>query len=447
MNDLERDLHELFDQRARDVDPEVLAPEPVLRRGRRRQARTAAVGVIAGVAVLAVAFVAVGNLREPDRSTPASTRPRHCPNARPSSVACPVDAPAGWTLIDDSPLAALLPTSTQSCSFSGSGTAVAANGSPIADSPQPEPSQSCSSEPVSPLPALPVLQLANFEIPLMQTVCGLGDNDPAATLPANGVAVYVVAFPVPSNADGSDTSFAEGCGPGAWTMTQFFSADRTIRYTAIFLQGSEASPEDTTFASDYINSLDGTNVIPTTWDSPRGPGYVLVAGGTEQEGWRLEAGIASFANDGRPMPASIFVTTAPGAEKAKADATLFNSEGVDLVGDQVVQHGNLAEGFTGVDVVDPDGAVTHADVYAWPQDLLRIAGSHAFDGAGGIWVATPPQEGDVTFIPGADSQTDASSAGDTRRQQAAHTHGRQRQPGDLRARSRATTGRSSSTTE
>ena len=239
----------------------------------------------------------------------------------------------------------------------------------------------------------------------MQTVCGLGDNDPAATLPANGVAVYVVALPVPSNADGSDTSFAEGCGPGAWTMTQFFSADRTIRYAAIFLQGSEASPEDTAFASDYINSLDGTNVIPTTGDSPRGPGYVLASGGTEQEGWRLEAGIASFANDGRPMPASIFVTTAPGAEKAKADATLFNSEDVDLVGDQVVQHGNLAEGFTGVDVAGPDGAVTHADVYAWPQDLLTIAGSHAFDGAGGIWVATPPQEGDVTFIPETDSQT------------------------------------------
>ena len=98
------------------------------------------------------------------------------------------------------------------------------------------------------------------------------------------------------------------------------------------------------------------------------------------------------------MPASIFVTTAPGAEKAKPDATLFNSEGVDLVGDQVVQHGNLAEGFTGVNITGPDGAVTHADVYAWPQDLLTIAGSHAVDGAGGIWVATPLQEGDVTLI-------------------------------------------------
>ena len=128
-----------------------------------------------------------------------------------------------------------------------------------------------------------------------------------------------------------------------------------------------------------------------------GPAYVLAAGGTAQEGWRLEAGIKSFAADGKPMPASIFVTTASGAETAKADATLFNSEDVDVVGDQVVQHGNLAGGFTGVDVTGPDGVVTHADVYAWPQDLLTIADSQAFDNAGGIWLATPPQEGDVTF--------------------------------------------------
>jgi hypothetical protein len=125
---------------------------------------------------------------------------------------------------------------------------------------------------------------------------------------------------------------------------------------------------------------------------------VLAAGGTAQDGWRLEAGIKSFAADGQPMPASIFVTAASGAETAHADATLFNSEDLDVVGEQVVQHGNLAGGFTGVDVTAPDGVVTHADVYAWPQDLLTIADSPAFDNARGIWVATPPEEGTVTFI-------------------------------------------------
>ena len=53
---------------------------------------------------------------------------------------------------------------------------------------------------------------------------------------------------------------------------------------------------------------------------------------------------------------------------------------------------------------DPDGVVTHADVYAWPQNLLTIADSQAFDNAGGIWLATPPQEGDVTFVQGGAAQ-------------------------------------------
>ena len=59
--------------------------------------------------------------------------------------------------------------------------------------------------------------------------------------------------------------------------------------------------------------------------------------------------------------------------------------------------------------------MTHADVYAWPQGLLTIASSQAFDGAGGIWVATPPEEGDVTFI------QDGAMRNRRRRQQATPT--------------------------
>ena len=153
------------------------------------------------------------------------------------------------------------------------------------------------------------------------------------------------------------------------------------------------------FAPSSINrSSDSTNPYVALDPAGVGPGYVLAAGGTAQEGWRLEAGIKSFAADGKPMPASIFVTTASRAETAKWDATLSNSEDLDVVGDQVVQHGNLANGFTGVDVTGPDGVVTHADVFAWPQNLLTIADSQAFDNAGGIWLATPPQEGDVSWL-------------------------------------------------
>src|SRR5262245_8931557 len=65
MNDLERDLHELLGRRARDVEPATRAPDAVLRRGRRGQARIVAGGVLAaGLAIAIVVVAAGGPLRD-----------------------------------------------------------------------------------------------------------------------------------------------------------------------------------------------------------------------------------------------------------------------------------------------------------------------------------------------------------------------------------------------
>ena len=408
MNDLERDLHELFDQRSRDVDPAVLAPDAIIRRGHRRQARTAVGGVLAGVVAIAVALAAVGSIQRSDGVTPAGTN--DLPARATHIGGVPVTAPAGWTLIDDTPLLNVVSTSTQSCSFSASGTAVAANGSPVAGSgPAPEPSSDCTSAPAQDMPAgVPFLQLANFELPLMESVCDWGEGS-VASLPADGVAIYVAAFP----SGMSSQALFDAC-PGseqysamstthenAYTFGLTTSDDSfQLTMAAIAVAGPSASDADLAVVRSFFDQpiFGQTNPFVAPDAYRVGPAYVLAAGGTAQEGWRLEGGIKSFAADGKPMPASIFVTTASGAETAKADATLLNSEAVDVVGDQVVQHGNLAGGYTGVDVTGPDGVVTHADVYQWPQDLLTIADSQAFDNAGGIWLATPPQEGDVSWL-------------------------------------------------
>ena len=408
MNDLERDLHELFDERSRDVDPAVLAPDAIIRRGHRRQARTAVGGVLAGVVVIAIAVAAVGSIERSDGVTPAGTN--DLPARATHIGGVPVTAPAGWTLIDDTPLLNVISTSTQSCSFSASGTAVSENGSPVAGSgPAPEPSSDCTSAPAD-LPAgVPFLQLANFELPLMESVCDWGEGS-VASLPADGVAVYVAAFP-----SGAATSTLLDACPGAEQYAGenastfgLTSSDDSVQLTmaAVAVAGPDASDTDLEAVRSFFDQpiFGQTNPYVALDPARVGPGYVLAAGGTAQEGWRLEAGIKSFAADGKPMPASIFVTTASGAEIAKADATLFNSEDLAIVGGQVVQHGNLAGGFTGVDVAGSDGVVTHADVYAWPQNLLTIADSQAFDNAGGIWLATPPQEGDVTFVQGGAAQ-------------------------------------------
>ena len=52
MNDLERDLQNLFEQRARDVEPAGLPPEAIIRRGHRRQARTVLGGAVAGIVAI-----------------------------------------------------------------------------------------------------------------------------------------------------------------------------------------------------------------------------------------------------------------------------------------------------------------------------------------------------------------------------------------------------------
>src|SRR4029079_13892957 len=98
MNDLERDLHELFEQRATKIDAPGLAPETVLRRGRRRQVRTAAAGALASVLAIAVT-IAVINVASRPVASPLGPSLRE----RTTSIGgIPVTAPAGWTLVNDS---------------------------------------------------------------------------------------------------------------------------------------------------------------------------------------------------------------------------------------------------------------------------------------------------------------------------------------------------------
>ncbi|HUL85732.1 MAG TPA: hypothetical protein VLX89_09510, partial [Actinomycetota bacterium] len=70
MNDLERDLTALFQEKAASVDPVPMAPEGVLRRGRRRQFGTVAGGLLGAVAVVIVALLVVGSIAPPPAQVP-----------------------------------------------------------------------------------------------------------------------------------------------------------------------------------------------------------------------------------------------------------------------------------------------------------------------------------------------------------------------------------------
>lgn len=410
MNDMEHDLRALFEAKAHQVASSTAAPEQVLRRGRRREVRTVAMSVLASVVVLALAVAASNLLRTPADTVPGATN--GLPARTTTIGGVPVTAPAGWTLIDDTPMLNVVATSTESCSFSGTGTEVDANGSPVSPGTTANPSTSCASEPVASPAGVPFLQLANFEIPLMGSVCDLGDAS-ATPLPNDGVAVYVASFPAGMSSQAAFDAcpgaerYMQGSGSNGSTFA-LATNDGSVSLTmaAIAVAGPGASEADLEVARSFLQQpiFGRTNPYLALDQNRVGPGYVLTAGGNAEAGWRLEAGIGSYAENGRPIAASIFVRNGPKSESANRDATLGNSEDLDVVGSQVIQHGNLAAGFTGVDVTGPTGDVTTSDVYAWPQGLLDAAESQPLDNTGGIWIAAPPEEGEVTFLQGGAAQ-------------------------------------------
>src|SRR6476661_2088611 len=126
MNDLDRDLRQLFHDKAGSIDAAPSAPTEVLRRGRRRQVRTVFASSLAAVALVAIAVAAAASLTGGPTRVPVTNPPYPERTATIHGIA--VTAPEGWTLIDDWPFASLLPTTSQTCSFS-------ATGSPIGPSP------------------------------------------------------------------------------------------------------------------------------------------------------------------------------------------------------------------------------------------------------------------------------------------------------------------------
>lgn len=396
MNDLERDLHELFEQRATNIDAPGLAPEQVLRRGRRRQIRTVAGSALAGALAIAVAVAAIGVVHRPET---ASLDSPPLPARTTSIGGVPVTAPAGWTLVDDTPLASLLPMSAQTCSFSSSGTAVDQNGSPIdASSGDPSPvEQDCSNTTASYPAGIPILQLANFEIPLLATVCSLGANDPTA-LPADGVAVYVAVVSQLRTAD-----MLAHC-PGSERITDGTSlvtfSDRAVKtvYAAVVVAGSSASSQDIELAQRYARSLDGTRIDADVPPSVSGPGYVVAAGDAGDRSWRVEAGITSFSqHNGIPNVGAVLVTSGAGFESADVVDLPTTQDVLDgvasLGGGGVVQFGTAKADVTSIDI-DTSAGITPATLVRWPSGIRTLQGVDGYVD-GWLWFAPGETVGQV----------------------------------------------------
>jgi hypothetical protein len=393
MNDLDRDLRELFHDKAGSIDAAPAAPTDVLRRGRRRQIRTVFASSLAAVAALAIVVAVAARLTGGPNQIPVTNAPYGERIATIHGIT--VTAPEGWTLIDDWPVASLLPTTSQTCSFAATGSPIGPSpaGGSTSSEPAVQPSSSCTTEPM-PLPAgIPVLQLANFELPLDGTVCQVGDLR-SVDLPADGVAAYVAAFPQGMTTD----DFLAAC-PGGATVTTFADGGSTSTYAAVSLIGPDASPGDVAAVERFMNSLGGlrvTNDEPTT----ASPGYVVAAGVDGGTAWRLEAGFP-FRGSGSGIGATLVVTDAEGHETASSPVPPAQPKGEPTERTERLADGSgwLAWGtssrlVSAMTSVAPDGTRTPATLLPWPdgmRSLVRTDEATQLDGS--IWYAIVPQLG------------------------------------------------------
>jgi hypothetical protein len=389
MNDLERDLTTLFRKRAESIEAPALAPDDVLRRGHRRQIRTIVGGSLVALISIAAAVLVIGAVR-PDTLPVAPSGPERTATINGITVT----APAGWTLIDDWPIASVLPTSSQTCTFSATGV-------PVAPSPQgairstgaiAEPSSSCESQ-TSPLPAgVPVLQLTNFGSRLDGTVCHV---DPLHTVevPSDGVAAYVAAFP-----DGMTTAdFVDAC-PGGGTVMTFADDSYTMTFAAVSILGPEASAADVGTIDRFMNSLDGLR-IRAGQPATISPGFVVGAGEDGHTTWRLEAGFP-FRGSGSAIGATLITTGADGHETASAPVAPATSDGLTVRmqqltdGSGVLLWGTAPPAATAITNIASDGTRTGATLVPWPEGMREttpVEERSQLDGS--IWFAVVPEPG------------------------------------------------------
>jgi hypothetical protein len=404
MNDLEHDLRELLGDRAGSLPVSAAAPEAVLQRARRRQVGVVAAGAAFVVAVITIGVgsaVIVGSGRNSIPIAPPIAPPSF-PERTATIHGIPVTAPAGWTVIDDWPLAETLPASSESCSFTGTASAIPPSAAGITGSTEPsaEASPSCTSEPIS-LPAgVPVLQLANFGFSLDGAVCRVGDLR-VVDVPADGVALYVAAFDGPMKT----ADVLDACS-GSQNLTTF--ADRSVRqlYVAVSIVGPDAAAADVATIDRMMNDLGGLR-IPDEQAVDAFPGYVVASGDDGTTSWRIEAGFPLLGS-GSGIGVTLITTDTDGHETVSGPVpppapSEGDEERAERLGDGTgwVQWGTTAPGTVAVTSEAPDGTRTPASLVPWPdgmRPLVRTTEQTQLDGS--IWFAIVTERGQIELTGG-----------------------------------------------
>jgi hypothetical protein len=395
MNDLERDLATLFRARADEIDTPTLPPGNVVRRARRRQIGTIVGGSVLLVLAILALIVAVAAVRPAPDALPAVPS---APSRTATIHGITVTAPAGWTLIDDWPIAASLPASSETCSFTGTASAIppSAETNAATAGPSAESSGSCTTRP-TPLPAgAPVVQLANFSLPLDGSLCTAGPLR-SVDVPTDGVAMYVAAFDGPMKT----ADVLDAC-PGSRNLRTF--ADRNVQqlYVAVSIAGPAAAADDVATIDREMNDLGGIRIPESESVAATSPRYVLAAGDDGTTAWRIEAGFP-FRGSGSGIGATL-ITSDENAHETVSDPVAPVGSGEDLAEEtepltpqpSALLWGTASSDVTAIVNVADDGTGTAATLVPWPDGMRAAVAEdeqHQLDGW--IWFATVAQPGSI----------------------------------------------------
>jgi hypothetical protein len=284
--DMERELRELFRERAEDAPlatpkTPATAPREIVRRGRRHQVGTV-LGSAAIVLVLIVGSVAGLNALLRGEEDPFRTGEDYRVFERTATIeAFSLSGPSDWFLVNE------WPASMQRAVGSGSASgecAIAPGEAPVCTN-SVGPTQLIESG----LEGLPILQLSNVDLGLASNACRDG-------LPEGGTALYVALDPAastdhldpfpPGPMPGMPAPTPDGpCGAGSYSH---FTVNGYPMFSWVGWS-TEATVDDRTTvrkAWEQMWAHDDWEPVPPTEMTP---GYVI-AGGVAKSGddWRLE---------------------------------------------------------------------------------------------------------------------------------------------------------------
>jgi hypothetical protein len=409
--DIERELRELFREKAGEAptgtfDTSGVTPREVLRRGRRRQVGTV-LGSAAIALVLIVGSVAGLNAVLRGEEDPFTTGDYEVFERTATIEAFTVTSPSDWYLVNDWPLS--MQMAVGSGSASGSCTAAP----PGAGQPSPVCTSSEPSVQLEPLPqGLPMFQLSNVDMGLDAVSCG-------QDLPTDGAVLYIgldyerAIFgakepsigPWPVGLPEQDVAGGP-CGTGRYAT---FSVNGEPFFAWVgFGEGVTDADRSTTLAAyESMTADDAWEPVPPEQTTPA---YVI-AGGVNQDrdDWRLEvqpsqenvrlslvgASLVAASSD-FVVPRSVieWAATDPifGAITKQAVAVEFRSKddpSVAIAGMIVPLPPSMPfdfdlffiEGTAGIDgeavALGPDGEVIEGDtsVGRLRQDVVKLSGS------------------------------------------------------------------------